>query len=74
MRTGKLLKRLIATPMKKSHLFLAFMSSRLVLTLVEIGFFLGFARLIFGVHVFGSHLAVFVFGIIGSFAFGGLGF
>jgi len=72
MRTGKLLKRLVATPMKRSHFLLSFMIGRSMLAVVEILFFVAFARLIFDVRMFGSLLAFTVFGLWASTAFGGL--
>jgi ABC-2 type transport system permease protein len=72
MRTGKLLKRLVATPMKRSHFLLSFMLGRTVLALVEILFFVAFARVLFDVHMFGSLLSFTLLGLWGSTAFGGL--
>lgn len=72
MRTGKLLKRLVGTPMRRSHLFLSFMLSRLLMTVIEIAFFIAYARLLFDVRVFGSVPALFFFGLLGSVSFGGL--
>jgi ABC-type multidrug transport system permease subunit len=72
MRTGKLLKRLVATPMKRSHFLLSFMIGRSMLALAEILFFVAFARLLFDVRMFGSLLAFTALGLWGSTAFGGL--
>lgn len=72
MRTGKLLKRLVATPMKRSHFLLSFMLSRLLLSLVEVLFFVGYARLLFGVRMFGSLVEFVAFALIGSLAFAGM--
>jgi ABC-2 type transport system permease protein len=72
MRTGKLLKRLVATPMRRSHFLLSFVLSRSVLALLEVLFFLLFARLAFGVHMFGSYAAFILFGLVGSLSFSGL--
>lgn len=72
MRTGKLLKRLMATPMRRSHFLLSFMLSRNVLAVGEILFFLLYARLLFGVRVFGSPVELVVFALCGSLAFAGL--
>ncbi|ADO73822.1 ABC transporter permease [Stigmatella aurantiaca] len=72
MRTGKLLKRLVATPMKRTHFLLSFLLSRSILSLVEILFFVVFARLLFDVRMAGSHLAFITLGLYGSLSFGGL--
>jgi ABC-2 type transport system permease protein len=72
MRTGKLLKRLAATPMKRSHFLLSFALSRSVLSVIEILFFVAFARLLFDVRMFGSLLAFVGLGLFGSLSFGGL--
>jgi ABC-2 type transport system permease protein len=73
MRMGKLLKRLVATPMRRAHLLASFILSRLLLALLEVGFFLLFARLLFDVHVAGSLLAFAVVAAVGALSFGGVG-
>jgi ABC-2 type transport system permease protein len=73
MRMGKLLKRLVATPMRKADLLASFILSRLLLALVETAFFLTFARLIFGVRVAGSLPAFFLVAAASALSFGGLG-
>jgi ABC-2 type transport system permease protein len=72
MRTGKLLKRLMATPMKRSHFLLSFMLSRSALTVLEVLFFVLYARVLFGVQVFGSLLQFTVYALLGSLTFAGL--
>jgi ABC-type multidrug transport system permease subunit len=72
MRTGKLLKRLAATPMKRSHFLLSFALSRSLFAVLEILFFVAFARLLFDVRMFGSLLSFVALGLFGSLAFGGL--
>jgi ABC-type multidrug transport system permease subunit len=73
MRQRKLLKRFVATPMRKSDFLLALASSRLVLMLIEIGLLLGLGVLAFHVHVLGSLWSILLLGTLGSVAFGGLG-
>ena len=73
MRQRKLLKRYLATPMRRTDFLLALMSSRLVLMLVEVGLLLGFGVLVFHMRVLGSLLAVLLLGAIGAVAFGALG-
>jgi ABC-type multidrug transport system permease subunit len=72
MRMGKLLRRLAATPMRKLDFLLAFATGRLLLALLEVLFFLGFARLIFDVRVAGNPVTFVVWGLLGALAFGGL--
>ena len=72
MRTSKLLKRLVATPMKRSHFLLSFIFSRVILTMLEVLFFIGYARLLFGVRVFGSYLAFVACALVCSLSFAGL--
>src|ERR1019366_6028582 len=47
MRQRKLLKRFVATPMRRSDFLLAVMSSRLVLMVIEVGLLLAFGMLVF---------------------------
>ena len=53
-RQKKLLKRLVASPMPKWQYLAAYLLSRLVMLVIEVGAFLGFARLVFGVPFRGS--------------------
>ena len=54
MRQRKLLKRFVATPMRRSDFLLALISSRLVLMVIEVGLLLGFGILVFHMRVQGS--------------------
>jgi len=72
-RQKKLLKRFLATPMKKSHYLLGFILSRLVFLVVEVAALVGFGWLIFGVGVRGSFFALAGITLLGSLAFSGLG-
>ncbi|HEX5751294.1 MAG TPA: ABC transporter permease [Archangium sp.] len=72
MRTGKLLRRLSATPMRHGHFLLSFVLWRCVQAVVEILFVLAFSWLVFDVRVSGSLVAFIVFGLMGSLCFGGL--
>src|SRR6202167_3629197 len=74
MRQRKLLKRFVATPMRRSDFLLALTSSRLVLMIIEVGLLLGFGVLVFHMRVQGSILSVMLIGAIGAVAFGGVGF
>jgi ABC-2 type transport system permease protein len=73
MRIKKLLRRLLATPMRPADFLLAQMTNRVVFTLVEVGFLLGFGHLALGVPVRGSLVAIAVLSITGSLSFAGLG-
>ena len=73
MRQRKLLKRFVATPMRRSDFLLALMTSRLVLMFLEVGLLLIFGVLFFHMRVMGSVWAILLWGAIGSVAFGGLG-
>src|SRR5574341_767841 len=53
-RQRKLLKRYMATPMRKSHYLLSFIFSRLVFLILEVAALVGFGWLLFGVAVRGS--------------------
>jgi ABC-2 type transport system permease protein len=73
MRQRKLLKRFVATPMRRSDFLLALLSSRLVLMLVEVTLLLGFGVLAFHMRILGSPLNIFLIGGVGAISFGGLG-
>jgi len=72
MRMGKLLRRLAATPMRRKDFLLAFASARLLLAFLEVLFFLGFARLLFGVRVAGSPVTFVLWALAGALSFAGL--
>jgi ABC-2 type transport system permease protein len=72
-RTRKLLKRLVATPMRKSHFMLAQIFSRLLFLVMEVVVLLGFGRWIFGVAIRGSHLLLALVCLLGAMTFAGLG-
>jgi ABC-type multidrug transport system permease subunit len=73
MRQRKLLKRFVATPMRRSDFLLALTSSRLVLMVIEVGLLLGFGVLVFHMRIEGSILSVVLLGSLGAVAFGGVG-
>jgi len=72
-RQKKLLKRYMATPMRRSHYLLSFILSRLVFLILEVVALVGFGWLLFGVAVRGSFLTLAGITILGAFAFAGLG-
>src|ERR1017187_1585320 len=75
MRKRKLLKRFVATPMRRSDFLLALTSSRLVLMVIEVGLLLSFGVLVFHMPVQGwsSILSVLLLGSLGAVTFGGVG-
>jgi ABC-2 type transport system permease protein len=72
-RRRKLMKRLLASPMRRSQYLLSFISARLILLLPEVVVLLGFAALAFGVPVRGSVLSLAVVALIGAMCFAGMG-
>jgi ABC-type polysaccharide/polyol phosphate export permease len=72
-RNQKLLKRLIASPMRRSEFMLSFVLSRLFFLVLEVGSLLAFGALVFGVPFRGSLLAVAVISVLGAMTFAGLG-
>ena len=72
-RTRKLLKRLIASPMRRRDYLLAQLLGRLVFLCIEVGALLGFGTLVFGVPIRGSLALLTVSCLVGALAFGGLG-
>jgi len=73
MRQRKLLKRFVATPMRRSDFLLALVSSRLVLMLIEVALLLVFGVLVFHVRVEGSVASILLIGALGAVSFGGVG-
>lgn len=71
-RKRKLLKRLAATPMKRSDYLLSLMLSRLVFLVAEVVALLAIGRFAFGVEVQGSYVAVGALSLLGGLAFTGL--
>jgi ABC-2 type transport system permease protein len=72
LRVRKLLKRLLATPLRRPHLLVSMVLSRALVLPVEIGSLLIFARVAFDVRVQGSLAAVAVLVVLGSLCFGGV--
>jgi len=72
-RNGNLLKRLIAAPVRKSHLLAAQLISRLMFLVPEAGALLLFAYFVLGVPIRGSLLLLIAVSLLGALAFSGLG-
>jgi len=73
MRIRKLLKRLLATPMHKSHFLAGIMLSRLLFMVPEVLVLLAFSRYAFGVVILGSVGAMIALVLLGAFSFAGIG-
>ena len=73
MRQRKLLKRFVATPMRRSDFLLALTASRLILMVVEIGLLLVFGITVFHMIVLGSWFTIMLIGALGSVTFGAIG-
>lgn len=72
-RMRKLLKRLAATPMRRSHYLLSFVLSRMIFLVLEVGLILLFAQLVFGYRVQGSYLSMAALLLVGALTFSGIG-
>src|SRR5437667_10188316 len=73
MRVRKLLKRLLATPMRRSHFLLSILTARMILMLPEMVLLLLLGWLAFGVPVRGSLITVCLFILVGATTFASLG-
>jgi ABC-type multidrug transport system permease subunit len=72
-RMRKLLKRMVASPMRKSEFLLAHLFARLLFLAPEVAIPLVFGRLAFGMPIRGGIGAIAVVALIGSVAFGAIG-
>jgi ABC-type multidrug transport system permease subunit len=72
-RQKKLLKRMVASPMPRWQYLTSFLLSRLVMLVIEVAAFLGFARLVFGVPFRGSLWELGFLCVLTSLAFSALG-
>jgi ABC-type multidrug transport system permease subunit len=73
MRVRKLLKRLLATPMRRSDFLLSILGARLVFLLPEMLLLVLVGRLGFGVPVRGDPLTLALVVLVGAAAFSGIG-
>ena len=71
-RAKKLLRRMVATPMKKSHYLIALMTVRLGMNFVESGLLFFFTWLAFGIKIQGSIPALITIFMAGNLAFAGI--
>ena len=72
-RRRKLMKRLVASPMRRSQYLLSFIAARLVLLGPEVAVLVGFGALVFGVPVRGSLASLALVSVVGAMCFAGLG-
>ncbi len=73
MRIRKLLKRFMATPMKRSHFLIGMAASRLAYMVPQIAILLCFSYFVFGVPVYGSSAALAVIILLGAMEFSAIG-
>src|SRR6266850_2177749 len=73
MRSRKLMKRLIATPMRRSDFLGAMMASRMVLVFLELVLLLFFGWIVFSLVIRGSLWLIAFLALLGAFVFSGLG-
>jgi ABC-2 type transport system permease protein len=73
MRVRKLMKRLLATPMRRGDFLLSILGSRMVFVVPEITFLLLLARFGFGVPMQGNLLTLIITIVLGALAFSGIG-
>lgn len=73
MRVRKLLKRFLATPMRRSDFLLSIMLSRMVFTVLDVVFLLVVGYFVFGVRCQGSYLDLALASLIGATSFAGIG-
>ncbi len=71
-RSKKLLRRLVATPMKKSHFLIALISVRFTMNLIEATVLIIFAILAFKMDIQGDPAALFLVFAAGNIAFSGI--
>jgi ABC-type multidrug transport system permease subunit len=73
MRTKKLVKRMLATPMRRADFLLSFIIMRAFFVVVEVPTLFAFGWLVFGVRIAGSLSLLFALSLLGSLTFAGLG-
>ncbi len=71
-RTKKLLRRMVATPMKKSHFLVAKITVRMVMNFIESALLFLFAWLVFDISIQGSIIALLLVFMAGNLAFAGI--
>jgi ABC-type multidrug transport system permease subunit len=72
-RRRKLMKRIVATPMRRYHYLLSFLVFRMALLVIEVGVPLAFGLIAFGVPFRGSALTLIGYCVLGSLSFSAIG-
>ena len=72
-RQRRILKRFVATPMRRWQYLLAQFAGRLVFLVIEVGVLLGCARLLFGVPIRGTWVLLGTVCVLGAFTFSATG-
>lgn len=73
MRVRKLLKRFLATPMRRTDFLLSFVFSRMLFTLIDVVVLLLIGYFLFGTRCTGGYLNFSVVCVVGSCSFAGIG-
>jgi ABC-type multidrug transport system permease subunit len=73
MRVRKLLKRFVATPMKRSHFLWSALSGRLAFMVPELIVILGAGVILFGFPIRGNIFSILFLSLLGTISFTGLG-
>ena len=71
-RSKKLLRRMVATPMKKSYFLLSLFTVRFAMNFIESGLLVLFAWLAFDIKIQGNAAALLTIFLAGNFAFAGI--
>ena len=71
-RSQKMLRRMVATPMRKSHLLMALMIVRMAMNLIESALLFIFAYLVFDITIQGNPAALLAIFLAGNIAFAGI--
>ncbi len=71
-RSKKFLRRMVSTPMKKSHFLISMIIVRFVMNFIEAALLFLFAHLVFGIQIQGSIPALFTVFIAANIAFSGI--
>jgi len=72
MRSKKLMRRMVATPMKRSNFLISFFVARLSITIIEATLLLAFAFVYFHISIQGSVPALILIFLAGNIAFSGI--
>lgn len=72
MRSKKLMRRMVATPMKRSNFLISFFVARLTITIIEATLLLAFAFAYFHISIQGSLPALIMIFLAGNIAFSGI--